>query len=406
MAQNRDEILTVIDIGSVKTSVLVAEVTAEGALVFRGYGESASGGMRKGLIAELEKATKSVQRAAEQAEAMAGCNIESAVASIGGAHIKGLNSRGGILLGSKQHEISREDVRAAVERARSIQLPNDRQVLHLLPQEFIIDEQPGIQDPVGMTGMRLECNLHIVTASASAVQSVITAVNKAGIEVSDTVFDGVASAEALAGVGPSERTLGCCVIDIGAASTEMVAYYEGAIVHTAVVGIGGEHFTSDVAIGLKTPLAEAERLKCMYGCAVVVRVPTENDIEVPGIGGSIKMVSQRYLAEILESRASELFRHVRESLRGGGVLELMGAGVFLTGGGARLVGIEEICEQVLRAPVQIEAAVPALRMPAHLEVPELAGITGLLAYAHRTRNAKRAEEQGLGAKLRQIFAGV
>ncbi len=177
-------------------------MTAEGrAGVSRLWGEFEQPGIRKGLIAELEKATASVQRAAEQAEAMAGCNIESAVVSIGGAHVKGLNSRGGILLGSRQHEITREDVRAAVERARSIQLPNDRQVLHLLPQEFIIDEQSGIQDPLGMTGMRLECNLHIVTASASAVQSVITAVNKAGIEVADTVFDGVASAEALAGVG-------------------------------------------------------------------------------------------------------------------------------------------------------------------------------------------------------------
>jgi cell division protein FtsA len=209
----------------------------------------------------------------------------------------------------------------------------------------------------------------------------------------------------LNGLTESERTLGACVVDIGAGSTEIVAYYDGAAVFTSSIGIGGEHFTNDAAIGLRCTLAEAERLKCTYGTAVVTSVPADNVIEVPA-GASPRVVSQRYLAEILEPRARELFELLRDALRAGGVLDNLGAGVFITGGVGRLPMIHEICEQVLRCPAQVEAAVPLTRMPYELITPEMASVTGLLAYAHRTRNIKRTESQGLKDKLRQLFAGA
>ncbi len=405
LERNTEDILAVIDLGSSKTTVLVGESRADGALTVLGYGHAETNGVKKGLISDLKKATETIKRAVEQAEKMSGVEIASAVVSVGGAHIRGVNSRGGIVLGSRQREVEREDVRAAVDRARSVQLPADRQVLHLLPQEFIIDEQSGIQDPLGMTGSRLEVHLHLVTASASVLQSVVTAVNKAGITVEDTVFEGVACAEALNGVGESERILGTCIVDIGAGSTEIVAYFDGAVVYTASIGIGGEHFTNDTAVGLRCALADAERLKCTYGCAVVTSIPTDNVIEIPA-GASPRVVSQRYLAEILEPRARELFELVRDSLRSGGVLDNLGAGVFLTGGVSRLSMIDEIARQILRCPVHIEAANPLPRMPHELIVPEMAASTGLLAYAHRTRNIKRAEGQGLKNKLLQLFAGA
>lgn len=403
--RSSEDILSVIDIGSAKTTVMVGESRADGPLLFLGYGQVETKGVKKGLVADLKEATETVKRAVDQAEKMTGMEIASAVVSVGGPHIKGVNSRGGVVLGSKQREVAREDVRAAVERARSVQFPADRQVLHLLPQQFLIDDHPGIQDPLGMTGSKLEVHLHLVTASASAVQSVVTAINKAGVQVEDTVFEGIACAEMLSGLTESERTLGACLVDIGAGSTEMVAYYDGAAVFTASIAIGGEHFTNDTAVGLRCTLVEAERLKRTYGSAVVTSIPGDNVIEVPA-GASPRVVSQRYLAEILEPRARELFEMARDALRSGGVLDNLGAGVFLTGGGARLPMIHEICEQVLRCPTQVEAATPIARMPHELITPEMAGITGLLAYAHRTRNIKRSEGQGLKDKLRQLFAGV
>jgi len=401
-----EELICAIDIGATRIRVMAGHAAGDGTLRFAGYGESAAAGLRKGAVAELDRLVAAIHSAVEQAERAANEEIESAVVAVGGAHVRGINSRGGILLGSRARDVGREDVRNAVDHARSVQLPPDRQVLHLLPKQFILDEQEGIQDPIGMTGTQLEADLHLVTSSISATQSLITAVNKAGMTVADTVFEAVAAAESLSGMTESERILGCAVVDIGAASTNVIAYNDGGVIHTASLAIGGDHFTSDIAMGLRTPLPDAERLKCIYGCAVVVRVPAENDIEVPSGNISPRIVSQRYLAEIIEPRTRELFELVRDSLRTAGVLDSLGAGVFLTGGGARLAGIEEICEQVLRCAVRIEAADPILRMPDDLVMPETTTVTGLLAYAHRTRNAKQSSERGLKAKLRQLLAGA
>lgn len=251
MSQQAENLIAVLEIGSSKTRVLVAELN-EGALRYRGHGIVDSGGMRKGLIAELLPAVEAIDKAAKLAEARADAVIERCVVAVGGPHVRGVNSRGGISLGARMREITREDVRAAVDRARSVSLPHDREVLHLLPQQFILDEQPGIHDPVGMVGSRLEVNLHISICSASAIQSIVTCANKAGLEITDSVFEAIAAAEAT--LSADERELGVCLIDIGASSTELIVFFEGSVAHTSVIPIGGEHFTNDLAVGLHVTL--------------------------------------------------------------------------------------------------------------------------------------------------------
>lgn len=398
-----EQLLTVLDVGSAKVRVLVAELH-EGALRYRGHGIADATGMRKGLIAELKQAARCINEAATTAETMAQGTIDRCVVGIGGPHIRGLNSRGGVSLGSRLREVTREDVRAAVDRARSVSLPSDRDIIHLLPQQFILDEQPGIHDPVGMVGSRLEVNLHISTASASALQSVVTCANKAGLEVTESVFEAIAAAEAT--VSADERELGSCLIDIGAGSTELVVFFEGSVAHTSVIPIGGDHFTNDLAVGLHISPPEADWIKCNYGHAVVTSVSSSNEIELHGLPGHEgRTVRQRYVSEILEPRARELFQMLRDNLRQGGVLEALGAGCVLTGGGSHLPGLLDTAESLLRVPARIGTPVPLSRMPEELIAPENATLVGMLLYAHRTSVTRAAEDQGLRAKLRAIFAG-
>lgn len=403
MTEKNDGLITVLDVGSAGTRVLVAQVR-EGALRYCAHGLAESAGVRKGVISDLAPAARSIDSAATQAERIANVAIERCVVGIGGPHIRGLNSQGGISLGPRLREITRDDVRAAVDRARSVSLPEGREIVHLLPQQFILDEQPGIYDPVGMVGSRLEVNLHISTCSASAVQSVITCANHAGLEVTDTVFEALAAAEAT--VSADERELGSCLIDIGAESTELMVFFEGAVAHTATIPIGGDHFTNDLAQGLHVSSEEAERLKLEYGNAIVTSVPVENEVDVRGNASSPGgRLPQRALSEILEPRARELFHLLRESLRRGGVLEALGSGCVLTGGGARLRGLLEVAESLLRAPARLGLPVPLSRMPDELVQPEFSTAIGMLLYAHRTAVLRAAEDQGLRAKLRAIFAG-
>jgi cell division protein FtsA len=402
MSQKSEDLLTVLDAGSSKVRVLVAELH-EGALRYRAHSVVDAAGMRKGVISDLHPASRAFNQAATEAEEMAKAVIANCVVGLGGPHVRGVNSQGGVTLGNRLREITREDVRAAVDRARSVSLPADREIIHLLPQQFILDEQPGIHDPVGMVGSRLEVNLHISTCSASAAQSVVTCANKAGLEVADTVFEGIASAEAT--VSADERELGACLLDIGAGSTELVVFFEGAVAHTAVVPIGGDHFTNDLAVGLHLSVQEAESLKLEYGHCVVTSVPSSSELEFIGGGSVIRTIKQRYLSEILEPRARELFHLVRENLRQGGVLGALGAGCVVTGGGARLPGLLEVAESLLRVPARLGYPVPLSRMPDELIQPEFSTAIGMLLYTHRTSVLRAAEDQGLRSKLRAIFAG-
>ncbi len=403
MSQQPENVLAVLDAGSAKVRMLIAEIH-EGALRYRGHGVADAAGMRKGLISDLKPAAEAINLAAMMAEDRAQTNIERCIAAVGGPHIRGVNSRGGISLGTRLREITREDVRAAVDRARSISLPADREVLHLLPQQFILDEQPGIHDPVGMVGSRLEVNLHIATSSASAQQSIITCANKAGLEVTETVFEGIAAAEAT--LSADERELGVCLLDVGAATSELVVFFEGSVAHTSVVPIGGDHFTNDLAVGLRATAPEAEWLKINYGHAVVTAVPQMSEVEVSGLPGyEPRVVRQRQISEILEPRARELFQMLRDNLRQGGVLEALGAGCVLTGGGARLPGLLDTAESLLRVPARIASPVPLSRMPSEMAAPEFAALTGAMLYARRTSVTRAEENSGLRAKLRAIFAG-
>lgn len=403
MSHRNSNLLVALDAGSSKIRVLVAELV-EGALRYRGHAIVASAGMRRGLIADLNPATSVINQAAIAAEQSAQVAIESLVVGIGGPHLRGVNSRSGVALGSRMREITREDVRAATDRARSISLPPDREILHLLPQQYILDEQPGVYDPAGMIGNRLEVNMHLVVGSSSAVQSIVTCVNRAGIEVRDSVFEALAAAEAT--LSADERELGVCLLDIGAGSTEIIVFFEGAVQHTGVIPIGGDHFTNDLAVGLHVTPPEAEWLKCEYGHAVVTAVPVINELELTGMPGhEPRIVRQRLLSEILEARAREFFQMLRDNLRHGGVLEALGAGCVLTGGGARLGGMLDTAESMLRVPARVANPVPLSRMPADLAVPECSTLVGMLLYNHRTSMSRAAEDHSLRAKLRAIFAG-
>ena len=399
MNERQDNLIVVLDVGSSTTRVLAADLN-EGALRYRGHAAFDSAGMRKGLIADLGPAARVVKAATEHAERVARANIDDCVVGVGGPHVRGLNTNGGFELGNRMREITREDVRTAVERARAVERPPDREILHLLPRQFIVDDQPGIFDPVGMIGARLEVDLHIATCSGSALQSTVTCANRAGLEVSEAVLESIAAAEAT--LSADERELGVCLLDIGAHSSDLVVFFEGAVAHTASVPVGGAHFTNDLAVGLQMPVASAEEIKRQYGHAVVTAVPQTAEIEINN--PQPQMLALRTVAEILEPRARELMYFVKESLRQGGVFEALGAGCVLTGGGAMLPGMLDITEGQLRVPARTGMPVRLSSMPGELAHPSFSTAIGMLLYAHRTRVTRAAENNSLRAKLRAIFA--
>ncbi len=402
MTAKTEPILAALDLGSSRVRMLVAE-TREGALRYRGHGEAPSAGMRRGIVSDLQQAASAVAQASVLAEASAEVVLEQCVAGLGGPHLRGINSQGGIALGSRMREITREDVRAAADRARAISLPSDREIIHLLPRHFLLDEVPGIHDPVGMVGHQLEVSLHMVTAGAGAHQSIVTCANKAGLSVTETVYEALAAAEST--LSADERELGCCLLDIGAASTELIVYFEGAVVYTASLPLGGDHFTNDLAVGLHVPIPEAEVLKSEWGHAVVTSVSQTSEIEWTGEGESRGSIRQRALAEILEPRAREMFSLIRETLRTGAVLEALGAGCVLVGGGAKLAGLLDTAESILRVPARVGRPVPLSRMPGELQTPEWSALVGLMLYAQRTGALRAAQDGSLKARLRGMFAG-
>ena len=401
MANQYEHLITAIDVGSAKTCTLVAEITESG-LRYRGHGVTESRGSRKGIIVDLDKAVAAVQKSVEQAEDAAGVPIEHALLGVSGAHVKGINSHGGIGLGNRPRELTREEIRLAVDKARAIPFPDDREILHLLPQEFILDEQSGVHDPLGMMATRLEVRVHIVTAASSATQNVVTTVNKAGVHVDDTVFEPLACADAV--LRADERELGVCLADLGAGSTSLIVFQEGAVAHTAVIPIGGDHFTSDLSVGLCTPVVEAEKIKKNFGHAIPTLIPEGNEVEVPSVGDRpSRLISQRMIGEILEPRARELFEMIRENLRHYGMYELCAAGVVLCGGGSRLPGILDVAESVLRRPVRLSWPMPLAKMPSTLAEPEFATVLGMVFYGHRARIARGIQDDRWSSRLKALF---
>jgi len=401
MGTRQQNTITVLDIGSAKTLALICETTETG-LRYRGHGMTESRGSRKGVITELDKAVQSVQKAVEEAERVAECSVGNALIAVGGAHVKGISSRGGVTLGSRPREVSREDIREAVEKARSVHLPAEREVLHLLPREFILDDQDGVRDPAGMMGSRLEVNLHIITAAASAVQNVVTAANRAGMHVDNVVCEAMMSADST--LRADEKEIGICLADIGAGSTDVIVYAEGMVAHSGAVPVGGDHFTNDLSVGLRTPLAAAEEIKKAYGHAIRNNVPLNSEIEAPAVGDRhSRLLPQSFVAEIIEPRAAELCELLRDHLRQAGVLESCPAGVVLTGGGAGLNDLVELCERVMKRPVRLGMPVAIAKLPPQLAEPAFATAIGLAMYAHRNAVARISPEQGIGSKLRALW---
>ena len=344
MGKRNENIITVIDLGSAKTVALAVETTEAG-LRYRGHGIATSAGTRRGVIVDLASAARSVSEAVANAEKTSGLTLESAVVGISGPHIHSVNSHGVISLGPRARELTNADVQAVGDRAREISIPEDREILHLLQQEFVVDDQEGVRHPVGMLGRQLEVRVHVITAAHSAVQNVITALNRAGMHVEDTVYEALACSESV--LRRDERELGAAVIDIGAGTSDIAVVQEDVIIHSGVVPLGGINFTRDVAYGLETPLSDAESLKRQFGCSMVTRIGEQNEIEVPSVGDRPpRMMRQRELGEILEPRARELMELLRNNLRHAGVLEMLGGGIILTGGGARLPSLTESCEDI------------------------------------------------------------
>jgi len=402
MGNQHGNFLAVIDVGSAKTCALVAEITDSG-LRYRGHGVAESRGTRKGVIVDLEKAVSSIQKAVEAAEDTAGAPVEHAMVGVAGSHVRGMNTHGGITFGTRPREIAKEEIRMAVDKARSIPLPADREVLHLLPQEFILDEQPGVHDPLGMMAARLEVRVHMVTSASSVTQNVVTAVNRAGVHVDDTVFEALACADSV--LRSDERDLGVCLADIGAGSTELAVFHQGAVAYTGVLPIGGDHFTSDLSVGLCTPVNEAEKLKKLYGNAIVTLIPEGNEVEVPSVGDRpSRMMPQRLLGEILEPRARELCEMLRDTLRQNGMFEICLAGLVLSGGGSRLPGLLDIADSVLRKPVRLSWPVPLAKMPSELAEPEFATALGMVYYGHRARLARGIQDARWSSRLKGLFA--
>src|SRR6202789_640738 len=402
MPNHDPNFVTAIDVGSAKTVVLVAELSENG-LRYRGHGVRESRRGLQGVITELDEAVNSIQKAAEHAEDVAGIPIERAIIGIAGAHIRGMNSHGGLSFGTRAREIGRDEIRQAVEKARTLPLPADREILHLLPQEFILDDQPGVQDPTGMMATRFEVRVHIVTALSGAAQNLVTAVNKAGVHVDDTIFEPLACADSV--LRPDERELGVCLADLGAGSCDLIVFQQGAIAHTAVIPIGGDHFTSDLSVGMTTGLADAEMLKKTFGNAVPTLIPEGNEVEVPSVGDRpSRMLPQRLAGEILEPRARELFELLRENLRHAGVLEHCIAGFVLSGGASRLSGILDVAESVLRKAARLAWPTPMAKMPSFLAEPEFATVLGMAYYGHRARLARGLQEPGFGSRMKALFA--
>jgi len=400
----KDKYLVGLDIGSTKTSVLIAEL--EGELVkFLALGAAESKGLRKGLIVNLDSTVSSIRRAVEEAESVANVPVEEALIGVAGGHVRGVNSCGGITLGQRPRDIEREDVRRAVDAARNISLPDDREVLHVLPHEFMVDAQDGIRDAVGMVGQRLEVNVHLVTSSVAATQNLVTAANRAGILISDTVLEPLASAESC--LTQDERDLGCCLLDIGGGTTELIVFGGGVVRHTSAVAIGGDHFTNDLAVGLRTPTPEAERIKRRHGCAASAFMKEDGAIEIASVGDRPpRTIFAHMLTDIIEPRAMELLSLIRDDLQRAGLDGQIPAGFVLAGGGARLNALEELAEESFRLPMRVAEPKGLADLPEQVAQPEYATVVGLVLCGAKARRSAPQRTGNFVSKLKAMFAGA
>jgi len=350
MAKENRNLVVGLDIGTSKVAALVAELGPDGVLEVLGMGSHESKGLKKGVVVNIESTVAGIQRALEEAELMADCKIASAFTGIAGSHIRSFNSTG--MVAVKDREVSAVDVERAVETAKAVNIPTDQQILHVLRQEFIIDGQEDVREPVGMSGVRLEVKVHIVTGAVSAAQNIVKCVRRCGLDVNDLILQPLASARAV--LSEDEMDLGVCLVDIGGGTTDLAIFTHGAIRQTAVIPIAGDQITNDIAMALRTPTAEAESIKTRHGVALRQLADANEMIEVPGIGDRApRVMSRQTLAEVIEPRAEELFSLVQQVLRESGYEELLSSGIVLTGGSSMMQGMVELGEEIFHMPVRI-----------------------------------------------------
>jgi cell division protein FtsA len=377
-------------------AAIVAEALEDGGLDIIGIGVVEAQGIRRGVVVNLEAAVESIKKAVEDAELTAGVEIDSVHLGLSGAHLKAFNSRGVVAVAGKNREITREDVRRAIDAAKGVALPAGREILHVLPQDFVVDEQDGIGAPVGMTGTRLEVNVHVVTGSTSSTQNIVACVNRAGVAVVDTVIEQLAASESV--LTADERELGVALVDIGGGTTDLAIFERGSLWHTGVVTMGGDHFTNDIAVGLRTPIPDAEKTKRRFGCALSSLVDEDETIEVVSVGGrEPRVMSRRILSEILQPRAEEILHALWDEIRRAGYERSLHSGLVLCGGGALLDGMAEIAEQIFDLPIRRGCPVDVGGLTDHVNSPSFATGVGLVRYAHRNQMREQARLVGVGA---------
>ena len=351
MAKNTDKNLIVgLDIGTSKVVAIVGAITVDNEVDIIGIGSSRSHGLKKGVVVNIESTVHSIQRAIEEAELMSGCEIHSVYAGIAGSHIRSLNSHG--IVAIRDNEVSVNDVDRVIDAARAVAIPADQKILHILPQEFVIDNQEGVKEPIGMSGVRLEAKVHMVTGAVSAAQNIIKCVRRCGLEVDDIILEQLAASYSV--LTQDEKELGICLVDIGGGTTDIAVFTDGAIYHTAVIPIAGDQVTNDIAVALRTPTQHAEDIKVQYACALTQLANPEETIEVPSVGDRpSRRLARQTLAEVVEPRYEELFTLVQSELRRSGFENLIAAGVVLTGGSSKMEGAVELAEEIFHMPVRV-----------------------------------------------------
>ncbi len=406
--KGENNLIVGLDIGTSKVVAIVGEVTVEGEIEIIGIGTQPSRGLKKGVVVNIESTVQSIQRAVEEAELMAGCQIRSVFAGIAGSHVKSINSHG--IVAIKDKEVTPTDVARVIDAAKAVAIPADQRILHVLPQEFLIDNQEGIRDPVSMSGVRLESRVHLVTGAVSAAQNIIKCVRRCGLEVDDIILEQLASSAAV--LTDDEKELGVCLVDIGGGTTDIAIFTEGAIRHTAVIPIAGDQVTNDIAVALRTPTQYANDLKIKYACALRQLAAEDETIEVPSVGDrEPRRLARQTLAEVVEPRYEELLSLVQAELRRSGFEEICAAGVVLTGGSSKMDGVVELAEEIFHMPVRlgvpqhVSGLVDVIRNPIH------ATGVGLLLFGNRQRSSFSGREleenagDSLWKKMKSWFQG-
>ena len=375
-----EKIIVGLDIGTTKICAVVGEAQPDGVEII-GIGSHPSEGLRKGVVINIDNTVNSIKEAIEEAETMAGCEISSVYAGIAGGHIKGFNSHG--VIGLKEKEVTKKDVDRVIEAARAVAIPMDREVIHSLVQEFIVDDQDGILDPLGMSGVRLEAKIHIVTGAVTSAQNIIKCANRAGLDVHDIILESLASSEAV--LSKEERNLGAALIDFGGGTTDIAVFSRGSIKHTSVLALGGDNLTYDIAIGLRTPKLEAEKIKIKYGCGFSALINKDETIDVPDVGGrKPRVLSRQILGEILEPRVEEIFYLIYRELMQSGYEDMMNSGVVVTGGSAELLGVSEMAEQIFNTPARVGYPQGISGLVEIVNKPMYATAVGLVLYGAKT----------------------